>query len=90
MNEKIKELREKAKAFLSTRKMAYAQVFNKESVFTPVVLNDLAKFCRANESTFHTDDRLHAIMEGRREVFLRIQKHLNLSDDELWQIYEKR
>ncbi len=75
------------KAFLSTRKMAYHQVFNKESVFTPVVLADLAKFCRANTSTFHENDRMHAVLEGRREVFLRIQQHLNLSEDELWEIY---
>lgn len=81
---------ESAKAFLTNRKMAYHQVFNKENQFTKVVLNDLAKFCRANKSTFHTDDRMHAVLEGRREVFLRIQQHLNLSEDELWQIYEKR
>jgi len=83
----ITEALARAKAFLSTRKMAYHQVFNRSSVFTPVVLADLAKFCRANETTFHTDDRMHAVLEGRREVFLRIQQHLNLSDDELWDIY---
>jgi hypothetical protein len=43
------------------------------------VLADLAKFCRANESTFHPDPRIHAVLEGRREVWLRIQKYMRLT-----------
>lgn len=43
------------------------------------VLADLAKFCRAGESTFHPDPRVHAVLEGRREVWLRIQKYLRLT-----------
>lgn len=77
---------EKAKSFLRGRKFAYHQVFNPENLYTKEVLADLAKFCRANKSTFHTDDRVHAVLEGRREVFLRIQQHLNLSEDELWDL----
>jgi hypothetical protein len=82
-----KEAIEKAKVFIKGRKFAYHQVFNKENQYTKVVLEDLSKFCRANTSTFHQDDRMHAVLEGRREVFLRIQQHLNLSDDELWDLY---
>jgi hypothetical protein len=52
------------------------------------VLKDLAKFCRAHESTFHKDPRAHAVMEGRREVWLRIQNQLNLTDEELWALYQ--
>jgi hypothetical protein len=51
------------------------------------VLADLARFCRANESTFHADPRVHALAEGRREVFLRIVKHLNLSTEDLMAFY---
>jgi hypothetical protein len=51
------------------------------------VLADLAKFCRATESTFHPDPRAHAVAEGRREVWLRIQHHLKLTDDDLWKRY---
>lgn len=47
------------------------------------VLADLAQFCRAEQSCFHIDPRAHALMEGRREVWLRIQEHLNLDADEL-------
>ena len=51
------------------------------------VLKDLARFCRAHKSTFHEDARLHAMAEGRREVWLRIQNHLKLSPDDLWALY---
>jgi hypothetical protein len=52
-------------------------------VFGEYVLQDLSKFCRADESTFHTDARIEGIMQGRREVWLRISKHMNLSDEQL-------
>ncbi len=42
------------------------------------VLADLARFCRANESTYHSDPRAHALLEGRREVFLRICEFLKI------------
>lgn len=73
--------------FLRLRKRAYQTAFadpkNNE------VLKDLAKFCRANSSEFHPDPRLHALASGRREVWLRIQNHLNLQPDELHDIYNK-
>lgn len=72
--------------FLSRRRTAYVKVFL-SSAFGDEVLTDLAKFCRANESTFHPDARAHAVAEGRREVWLRIARHLNLSDEQLWALY---
>jgi hypothetical protein len=74
-----------AKQFLSRRRYAYVKTFN--GPLGQEVLADLVKFCRARESTFHPDPRVHAVLEGRREVFLRIQQHLQLTDDELWTIY---
>lgn len=67
--------------FLTTRKRNYQTAFT--GVGGEAVLVDLARFCRADESTFNTDPRISALMEGRREVWLRITKHLNLSPDEL-------
>jgi predicted alpha/beta hydrolase len=52
-----------------------------------VVLRDLARFCRAHKSTFHEDPRVHAMAEGRREVWLRIQQHLHMKPDDLWALY---
>lgn len=70
---------------LSRRRTAYVATF--ANPMGQEVLIDLAKFCRANESTFHVDARAHAVAEGRREVFLRIQKHLQLTDEQLWALY---
>lgn len=50
-----------------------------------MVLADLARFCRANEPCFMKDDRYHALLEGRREVWLRIQNELKLPIEELLQ-----
>lgn len=55
-----------------------------------MVLADLEKFCRANETCFDTDARVNAALEGRREVWLRIQQHLNLSAEDLFQLYSGR
>jgi len=73
-----------AKAILLLRKQNYHKVFS-----GPVgeeVLKDLAQFCRATESTFHSDPRLHAVLEGRREVWLRIQEHLQMNQEQLWKL----
>jgi len=70
---------------LHRRRNAYRMVFT--NVDGDMVLKDLAVFCRANESCFHPDERVNAVMEGRREVWLRIQHHLKLTDDQLMQLY---
>lgn len=82
---KIHVLASKAIDFVRTKKRTYQLTFG-----TPAgneVLIDLARFCRANESTFHEDPRLHAVLEGRREVWLRISNHLNLTTDQLYALY---
>lgn len=79
---------EEAHAFLLTRRTQYRTVFD-----NPVgqeVLSDLARFCRAHDSTFHTDPRLAAMLDGRREVWLRIQHHLELTDEQLWKLYGEK
>lgn len=74
---------EKAKRFLSDRQVAYKRAFDNPD--NTVALEDLKAFCRAETSTFHPDPRMHAVLEGRREVWLRIQDHLKLDPDTLWQ-----
>jgi hypothetical protein len=78
---------ERARQFLSGRKGAYCRVFNLESRDVETVLTDLAKFCRAHDSAWHADPRVHAVMEGRREVWLRIARHLRLDDETLFKLY---
>mgnify|MGYP001449046811 CR=1 FL=1 len=76
---------EVAKDFLRTRAQSYRLTFR--GIPAERVLKDLANFCRANESTFHVDPRLEGIMQGRREVWLRIAAHLNMTDEELWSLF---
>lgn len=71
--------------YLRLRKRAYQLVFQGEA--GKLVLADLAEFCRAEQSCFDADPRLHAVAEGRREVWLRICAHLNRNPVELNQMF---
>jgi hypothetical protein len=63
-------------------KRAYQLVFN-----TPhgeAVLLDLKRICRANETCVVPGDRDRTfVLEGRREVYLRIRDYLDLTPEEL-------
>jgi len=52
------------------------------------VLADLRDFCRAEASTFDPDPHMAAFRAGKREVWLRIQYFLNLSDAEVNRLVE--
>jgi hypothetical protein len=67
--------------FFRDKRRAYKQCFG--SAAGEEVLQDLSEFCRANTSTFDADPRMHAVLEGRREVWLRIQEYLHLTPDQL-------
>jgi hypothetical protein len=73
---------------LRERKQSYQ--LSLRSVAGQAVLHDLAQFCRASESTFDPDPRVHALKEGRREVWLRIQEHLDLTPEELFAVKTRR
>lgn len=76
---------DKLRQTLGARRYAYRATF--KGPHAEIVLMDLARFCRAHQSTFLPDARAHAVLEGRREVFLRIQNHLKLTDEQLWELY---
>tara|TARA_R110000868_G_scaffold232926_2_gene486639 strand:+ start:1171 stop:1518 length:348 start_codon:yes stop_codon:yes gene_type:complete len=97
-----REIAENTKAYVSRRKDGYCMSFNdktpvesiekaSEKVFLglagTVVLQDLAEFCRATQSTFNPDQRLNDVLIGRHEVWLRIQNHLNLTTEELYRLH---
>ena len=71
--------------FLRGRSQSYKLTFGNPA--GDRVLVDLAKFCRANDTTFHADPRVAAHLDGRREVWLRIQNHLRLNPEQLLSIY---
>lgn len=78
---------ERSRNYLLARRTAYIRVFDFENVNSQAVLADLFKFCRAEVSTFHPDPRVEARLDGRREVWLRIQHHLRLTPEQLWVLY---
>lgn len=77
-----------AKRLFADRQAAYNNALGGDGKATKAVLEDLKKFCRAEETCFHHDPRVHAAKEGRREVWLRVQDHLTLSPDEFWDKYK--
>lgn len=79
------EIVDRTKRLLFQRQRAYQTVFN--SPVGEAVLADLAKFCRAHQSTFHADPRVAAQLDGRREVWLRITQHMKLTQEQLWRLY---
>lgn len=84
----IAEWLDKIRIALGERRYAYRKTF--QGPLAEVVLKDLARFCRGHESTFHADPRAHALAEGRREVWLRISQHLQLNEQQLWELYAGR
>ena len=63
----------------------YSMVFGSGDAQGPAdyVLKDLSGFCRERESCFNQDHAVQALLEGRREVILRIRDFTTLSVEEL-------
>lgn len=74
---------------LIRRRRNYVSVFDTASPVVQEVLKDLAKFCRAHKSTIvpNATERDTFVLEGRRQVWLRIAEHLNLTDQQIYEIY---
>lgn len=77
---------DKIRQFLAGRRYNYQKTF--EGPPGEAVLKDLARFCRANETIFHESQRMTDVLVGRREVFLRISHHLNMTEEELFEKYK--
>lgn len=71
-----------------SRRNAYRTTFN--SPEGRKVLADLRRFCRATLPTADvSNERTTYLLEGRREVWLRIQAHLQLTDEDVYQLIEE-
>lgn len=72
---------------LFKKSRAYKALFNKENVYAKEILKDLRKFCRADAPTFTPGDpHMTSLLEGRREVWNRIMKYIDISEEELKRI----
>lgn len=85
---------------MTGRRNAYrACFFDRDGNLTPaarLVLDDLKRFCRTNQSTVVVspvsrviDTHATMVAEGRREVFNRLHYYLNLTDEQLLQIKDR-
>lgn len=73
--------------FLRRRRAAYAKTFDNPE--GRKVLADLRRFCRASVPTADVNN-VHTtfLLEGRREVFLRIISLLHLTDEDVMNLVE--
>lgn len=75
--------------FLRHRRRAYQLAMG--SPAGNEVLSDLARFCRAIETCVVPGDHDRTlILEGRREVWLRITDHLHLTSEQLYALHAGR
>jgi hypothetical protein len=67
----------------------YRAVFGQRNPSTEAVVADLTKFCSFLDTTREpgADEKEGWILEGRRQVFLRIVQHTQLSAEELFALY---
>jgi hypothetical protein len=73
--------------FLRYRQAAYRKTF--ENPEGRKVLADLRRFCRASVPTADVNNvNSTYLLEGRREVWLRIIAHLNLTDEDVVKLVE--
>jgi len=85
-----RETLQRAWEFLVGRKRAYCRKLgNLEDRDTETILTDLAWFCYAHRP-MPADAAAAARAEGRRDVWLRVARHLNLKDETLWLLYDGR
>ena len=74
--------------FLRYRQSAYRKTF--ENPEGKKVLADLRRFCRATLPTADVNNtNATFLLEGRREVWLRITAHLNLTDEDVYKLLEE-
>jgi len=78
-----------AQAVLRTRREAYVRVFSDKPIAgdAAIVLADLKRFCRGNQTPWDADARYHALLTGRFEVYNRVSQHTTMGFDDLWVLY---
>lgn len=69
---------------LERRQQAYRRMFaalNPED--REIIEEDLSWFCMGNRAVFHENERVHVLLTGRQEVWMRIQDHIRLNLEDL-------
>jgi hypothetical protein len=77
----------KMKPIIFRRKTSYQKTFNNPE--GRKVLADLRRFCRATQPSADVNNvQATYLLEGRREVWLRIMSHLQLTDEDVYNLIE--
>jgi len=79
---------DKTRSTFGERRYAYRTTF--KGPLAETVLQDLAIFCRAHASTFNDSQQVMLVLEGRRQVWLRIAEQLHLTEAEAWSRFAER
>lgn len=73
--------------FFQRRQSAYKKTFNNPE--GKKVLADLRRFCKATQPTADVNNvNATFLLEGRREVWCRISAHLQLTDEDVYNLIE--
>lgn len=73
--------------FFQRRQSAYKKTFDNPE--GRKVLADLRRFCRATQPTADVNNaNATFLLEGRREVWCRISAHLQLTDEDVYNLIE--
>jgi hypothetical protein len=73
---------------LERRAQAYRRMYgNLAAEDREIIEADLEMFCRGNRAVFHENERVHVLLTGRQEVWMRIQDHVRLDLEELVRKY---
>lgn len=76
---------------LKNRVQSYRQCFDLQAFENQAVLRDLSLFCRMFTTTEDPEQKEDPkVLEGRRQVFLRIQEHLQFDHYQLYQLHPLR
>lgn len=87
----VNAIDEATQSALETRRQAYTRLFSGagDVADADIVVQDLMKFCRLATTTFHPDPRISAMLDGRREVALRVLDHTQLDFTQLFRKYNQ-
>ena len=73
---------------LKMRMRHYRAIFAKDDPSSKAVMADLAKFCRLLSTTHEPNHDDGLILEGRRQVLLRILQHIGMTPETLFTIMQ--
>lgn len=90
VEERVAKSADDVATFLRRRQQAYTAVFatgNASEDDLKFVMLDLAYFTRAYSPTWNENQKVQDLLEGRREVFMRIMDFTSLDHDTLYRKY---